>query len=258
MELVCCKRISESRSMTSRPRTRWLDSLLCRWRQYRRVELPRRQTWLSHHQTQQRLAKHQRSPCPLNRDNRFKQPNQIQIPHNGREIFPSSHTYRRFLGVQHVCLERPLMTLIGDDKIHEILDWTLLHLITLIFQLEVGMFNKKLEFNVLVSHRSGSVAALEGPKDVTEYMVRFVMCWGRGVLVCVSSCVKTSQQRWLCRTLLSGHGQFETIPRNTPRYSHGCLGHWRNRYVQRYFKYMLITTATVTSFLCSCRIFPGW
>ena len=30
------------------------------------------------------------------------------------------------------------------------------------------MFNKKLKFKVLVSHRSGAVAALEGPKDVTE------------------------------------------------------------------------------------------
>ena len=108
------------------------------------------------------------------------------------------------------------MTLIGDDKIHEILDWTLLHLITLISQLEVGMFNKKLEFNVLVSHRSGSVAALEGPKDVTEYMVRFVMCWGRGVLVCVSSCVRTSQQRWLCRTLLSGRGNLRQFRETRP------------------------------------------
>ena len=34
------------------------------------------------------------------------------------------------------------------------------------------MFNKKLKFEVSVSHRSGAVAALEGPKDVTEYSVR--------------------------------------------------------------------------------------
>ena len=73
---------------------------------------------------------------------------------------------------------------------------------------EVGMFNKKLKVKVLVSHRSGSVAALEGPKDVTECMVRFVCdmleTWGFGA--CVSSSVKTSQQRLLCRALLSGQG----------------------------------------------------
>ena len=39
---------------------------------------------------------------------------------------------------------------------------------------EVGMANKKLKVKVLVSHNSGSIAAMEGPKHVTEYMVRFV------------------------------------------------------------------------------------
>ena len=39
---------------------------------------------------------------------------------------------------------------------------------------EVGMANKNLKFKVLVNHSSGSVAAMEGPKDVTEYMFRFV------------------------------------------------------------------------------------
>ena len=33
------------------------------------------------------------------------------------------------------------------------------------------MFNKKLKFKVLVSHSSGSVAALEGPKEVFEHVV---------------------------------------------------------------------------------------
>ena len=73
---------------------------------------------------------------------------------------------------------------------------------------EVGMANKKLKFKVLVSHNSGSVETMEGSKDVTEFMVRFVCdmleTWGFGV--CASSSVKT-------------------IPRNTPRYSHGSLGH---------------------------------
>ena len=71
---------------------------------------------------------------------------------------------------------------------------------------EVGMFNKKLKCKVFVNHRSGAVAALEGPKDVTEHMVRFVCnmleTWGFGV--CVYSCVQTSQQRLRCRTLLTG------------------------------------------------------
>ena len=39
---------------------------------------------------------------------------------------------------------------------------------------EVGMFIKKLKFEVLVSHWSGAAAALGGPKDVTEHVVRFV------------------------------------------------------------------------------------
>ena len=51
------------------------------------------------------------------------------------------------------------------------------------------MFDKSLKFKVLVSHRSGS-AALKGPKDVNEYMVRFVCdlleTWGFGV--CVLKC----------------------------------------------------------------------
>ena len=55
---------------------------------------------------------------------------------------------------------------------------------------EVCMFNKK--FKVLVSHRSGAVAALEGSKDVTEHMVRFVCdmleAWGCLVCVCVLEC----------------------------------------------------------------------
>ena len=37
-----------------------------------------------------------------------------------------------------------------------------------------GMANKKLRFKVLVNKNNGSVAAMAGPKDVTEYMVRVV------------------------------------------------------------------------------------
>ena len=55
---------------------------------------------------------------------------------------------------------------------------------------EVGMFNMKLTFKVSVSHRSGAVAALAGPKDITEHMVCFVCdmleTWGFDVCPQVS------------------------------------------------------------------------
>ena len=88
------------------------------------------------------------------------------------------------------------------------------------------MFNKKLMFKVLVSHRSGSVGALEGPKDVTEHMVRFVCdvlemgFWCVCVFKCQNDPAEIALQNAVVRTR-----QFKTIPRNTPRYSHGCLGH---------------------------------
>ena len=76
-----------------------------------------------------------------------------------------------------------------------------------------------------MSHRGGAVAALEGPKDVTEHMVRFVCdvfgTWGFGV--CVLKCNEPAEmalQNAVVRTR-----QFKTIPRNTPRYSHGSSGH---------------------------------
>ena len=91
---------------------------------------------------------------------------------------------------------------------------------------EVGMFNKKMKFKVFVSRRSGAVAALEGPKDVTEHMVRFVCdmleTWSFGVCVlkCQNEPAEIALQNAVVRTR-----QFMTIPRNTPRYSHGSLGH---------------------------------
>ena len=128
---------------------------------------------------------------------------------------------------------------------------------------EVGMANKKLKFKVLVSHNSGSVAALEGPKDVTEHMVRFVCdmleTWGFGV--CILKCQNAPAEITLQNTVVTTR-QVKTIPRNTPRYSHGSFGHCESvikevekRYVQCYFKCTLITTLTVRSFLRSCRFF---
>ena len=87
------------------------------------------------------------------------------------------------------------------------------------------MFNKKLKFKVLVSHRSGSVAALEGPKDVTEHMIRFVSdmleTW---CLVCVLKCQNEPAEIALQNAPVRTR-QFKTISRNMPRYSHGSLGH---------------------------------
>ena len=80
------------------------------------------------------------------------------------------------------------------------------------------MFLKKLKSKVLVSHRSGSGAAPEGPKDVTEkHMVRFVCdmleTWGFGVCVleCQNELAEIALQNAVVRTR-----QFKTIPRNTP------------------------------------------
>ena len=60
------------------------------------------------------------------------------------------------------------MILIGDGKTQEILDWTLLRLITDI-SAEVGMFNQKLKFKVLVSLRS-----CEGGRDVVGVVTPLV------------------------------------------------------------------------------------
>ena len=182
--------------------------------------------------------------------------------HNDSETITSSHTHRRFLGVQHACLEKPLMILLQNGNTQEILDWTLLRLITVTFQQRSVCSTRSWKFKVLVSHRSGAVAALEGPKDVTEHMVRFVCdtleTWSFGV--CVSSSVKTSWQRSLCRMLLSGQGNSRRV-RETRRGSRMAVWvtvnqpskRWRNRCVHRCFKCTLITTASVTRFLRSCR-----
>ena len=88
------------------------------------------------------------------------------------------------------------MTRTGDGKTQEILDWTLLRLITVTFSAEVGVFNKKLKFKVLVSHRSGAVAVLDESRS--------------GV------CSLKGQNET---------AEIKTILRNTPRYSHDSLGH---------------------------------
>ena len=67
---------------------------------------------------------------------------------------------------------------------------------------EVGMFNKKLRFKISVSHRSGAVATLEGPKDVRETW-RYVVC----VLKCQNEPAEIALQNVVVRT-----SQFKTCP----------------------------------------------
>ena len=74
------------------------------------------------------------------------------------------------------------------------------------------MFHKKLKFKVLVSHRSGAVAASEGPNDATEHMVRLVCDVLETGFWSVSSSVN-----------LQNAVVFKTIPRNTPKYSYSSL-----------------------------------
>ena len=107
---------------------------------------------------------------------------------------------------------------------------------------EVGMANKKLKFTLLVDHSSRSVAAMEGPKDVTEYMVRFVdvmmetWVFGVCILKCQSEPAEIALQNAVVRTR-----QVKTIPRNTPRYSHGSLSHFESAFkeVEKQIRAML-------------------
>ena len=86
---------------------------------------------------------------------------------------------------------------------------------------EVRIFNKKLKFKVLVSHRSGAVAALEDPKDVAEHTVR-VGCdrlneWRSGV--CSLKGPNETAEITLLNTVDTSR---------TPRYSHDSLGHFES------------------------------
>ena len=113
------------------------------------------------------------------------------------------------------------MIRIGDDRIRS---WRVSHLYHADIAAGDGMANKRLRFNVLVNHNSGSVATLKGPKDVTEYMVRFVCdrleTWRFGVrsLKCQNETAEITLQSAVVRTR-----QVKTILRNTPGYSHGSL-----------------------------------
>ena len=132
---------------------------------------------------------------------------------------------------------------------------------------KVGMANKKLKFKVLVSHSSGSVAAMQGPRDVTEYMVRFdcdmleTWCFG----VCILKCQKRTSRDCAAERCCSGQGKSRQFRETRPGIRmavwvtvNQLSKRWRNRYAQCCFKRTLITTAALTSFLRSCPFFLGW
>ena len=115
------------------------------------------------------------------------------------------------------------MIRIGDDKIRS---WRMRHLYHADITAGDGIANKRLRFKVLVNRNSGSVATLKGPRDVTEYMVRFVCdrleTWRFGVrsLKWQNGTAEITLQSAVVWTR-----QVKTILRNTPWYSHGSLGH---------------------------------
>ena len=132
--------------MTSQPRTRQLDFLRCRWRRYKRVELRRHQTWqrqsLPNSAEAGRLSQ-EAVPVEQGQPLREVEPDEWAMKVRAKPI-PETPTRRQRdihelthlppVGVQHACLEKPLMIRIGDGKTQEILYWTLLCLITVTFQ----------------------------------------------------------------------------------------------------------------------------
>ena len=94
---------------------------------------------------------------------------------------------------------------------------------------EDGMVNSRLRVKVLMNRNDRSVAAMAGPKDVTENTVRVVRdrleTWRFGVcsLKCQSGTAEITLQNAVDRTR-----RVETILRNTSRLSHNSLGHWES------------------------------
>ena len=128
-----------------------------------------------------------------------------------RDIHELTNLPPVFIVPSNVCWEGQLTILIGEDRIRESLDWMLLHSITLTFSAEVGVAK---EFKVLVSYSNGSIVPMEGPKDVTEYMVPFVCdmleTWGSGVCIlkCQNDPAEIALQNAVVRT-----GQFGSFER---------------------------------------------
>ena len=83
------------------------------------------------------------------------------------------------------------------------------------------MVHSRLRFKELMNHDDGSVAAMSGPRDVTENTVRVVFerleTWrfGECGLTCQNEAAEITPQSVIDRTR----------PRNTPRHSHNSLRH---------------------------------
>ena len=113
----------------------------------------------------------------------------IESENTATERFWSSRTHCWVLVVQHGCMERPF-----DDLHRRRQDSDI--------AAEAGMDK------VLVNHKHESVAAMTGPNEVAEYMVRIVCDWldEWRYGVCSLKC-QMSQQRSHCRTLLTGRDE---------------------------------------------------
>ena len=90
------------------------------------------------------------------------------------------------------------------------------------------------------------------------------ICWRRGVLVCASSSVKTSEHDCFAERFRQDM-DFKTISRNTPRYSHGSLGHCESaiKEVEKHiratlFQMYLDYNCNSEKFPAELNIFPGW
>ena len=144
----------------------------------------------------------------------------LKCSHSDGEMFSSSHDYSRFLGIQYVCnrhwrrQDSKLEEASGDHV--DIAD-------------EDGMVNSRLRVKMLMNRIDRSVAAMAGPKDVTENTVK-VVCdkldtsrFGVYSLKCQNGTPGVTSQNAIDRTR-----RVETILRNTSRYSHNSLGQWES------------------------------
>ena len=125
VERIGCRQTGKSWWRANRLWTSWLEFSLHRAQQCKRMELRHQQTWQNQLQTPQRSIRQRKSPCPLNRDIYCEQPNQINVylkvkTQRQRVALEFTHTHGG------MCMERPLMTCIGDDRIQI---WRTHHLI---------------------------------------------------------------------------------------------------------------------------------
>ena len=152
-----------------------------------------------------------------------------------RQICSRAHTITAGFLVFSMCVERKLMIGIGDDRTSELEEASGDHVE---IADEDGMVNSRLRFKVLMNQNDGSVAAMEGPKDVTENMVRVVCGWletwrfGECTLKCQNGTAEITSKNAVDRTR-----RVETSLRNASRYLHNRVtgnlssNKQKNRYV---------------------------